>query len=801
MNEAPNETPPLTGQLRPVRPAFLFQRVAPGTSVILVVTGVAAVAVGWIGIRDLSPLWVVLGGLGLALLWVLGAGFWANACYAKERYEFLDHRIIAHRGSPISDQTSELTIRNITHVKRRLPWPRYPLFGVGDVMVESAGSQASEITLRTIHRPDHVYESLASLMRANGFRLSRNELLHEEQPDTIAVTIECFGMVLATLFATFAALAELYFEDNGGSPTGGYLGLTPMLGIVAVGFHFLDMRRRTYRVYSDSVFYEEGFLTRDDAFIPGENIADSSMRRGLIDLLVGVYDVQISCQGSQGEIHFRRLRNGPALSGAVERLISETPELSPATDPEAIAAEAVPGDVVTPEETALPDSRVERAKPAGLSTEERWTAELRPKPLRAAMPAIVLLLIAFPLLPLWVIIIVREFVNAACTTYCVRRHSVREHFQFLHTKEREFNYDKITGLVIRENPLDKMFATVTVSIWSIGSPLPLKLAHVNRHELQMNPLLRQIGIPKPDALEQIPARFSLKRMVLATLPIQAILAAAVIASLVLSLTLSGWWLTAWVLLAVLAACVVAHRCVYYPRCGVTVHAEHLECREGWLWRRHYFVRHDNVKRLELTRYPCTDVGTVRFVVAGERRQGSSGYATRKKKKNPLERFGASSYCFGVRYAEGISRFRWSLDERLRGVDPAAVAAEVTPESESGPAVANALTGLIVLSIVIVPLVVLLPVSIPILVLAVRRRRYIVEPHRVLLSRGIVYRRHASILHDRIDSIRRNQHVFGKLFGNGNVTIFTAGSSRPDMRFTNAPDYLQLFELIQRHYQN
>ena len=42
----------------------------------------------------------------------------------------------------------ELDVRNITHVKQRLPWIRYRFFNVGDVLVESAGSAGSEVVFR-----------------------------------------------------------------------------------------------------------------------------------------------------------------------------------------------------------------------------------------------------------------------------------------------------------------------------------------------------------------------------------------------------------------------------------------------------------------------------------------------------------------------------------------------------------------------------------------------------------------------------------------------------------------------------
>jgi len=794
-----NETPALSGELRPVRMAFLFQRLAPVALIIVVLTTVAAIAIQILQPGGLFALFAVGGGVVLLAVWLVVAGYWANAAYAKERYEFLLHRIIAHRGSPISDQTTELTIRNITHVKRRLPWPRYALFGVGDVMIESAGSEASEIILRTISRPNEVYEGVAALMQDNGFRLSRDNRLHEEKPDVLGVVIECAGMILGTLIATVIAIGELYLdrEDAGLISLG--LSLLPLLGIVAIGLHYLDMRRRVYRVYDDTVVYEEGFLTRDDAFIPGENIADSSTRRGLLDMILGLYDVRISCQGSQAEIQFRRLRRGAALADAVDHVVSHSSTIAsvvPTDESDGEPVGAVAGNSVRSCDAPSATPATGRAKrPQRIPAEKCWTATLQPSPLRYVAPYLVLCVIAFPLAPIWVVVIVRGLIAAVCTHYLIRPTSVQERFQFLHSTERDFSYEKVTGAVISENPIDRMLGTVTISIWSIGSAQPLELKHVVRQKVQLNALLRQLGIPPAEVIEQIPARFSVNRMILATIPWQGALGVLILGVLALAAMIDWRWLLILVPVAIGVGGVIVHRWIYYSRCSVTMHRAHLECREGWLWRHHFLARHDNIKRVELTRYPWSDVGTLRFVVAGEHRPGSSPYAQRKSQSRAQSGFGARSYGFQVRYAEQLSRHRTAIDERLADDPPT----EVAVEHESRPALANSLTAPILISILLLPLALLLPVVIPWVVLAVRRRRYFIESHRVLMTSGIVYRKQASVLHDRIDSIRHDRHLLGKLFGNGNVTVFTAGSSQPDLELKNAPDYRELYAILQKHY--
>ena len=108
--------------------------------------------------------------------------------------------------------------------------------------------------------------------------------------------------------------------------------------------------------------------------------------------------------------------------------------------------------------------------------------------------------------------------------------------------------------------------------------------------------------------------------------------------------------------------------------------------------------------------------------------------------------------------------------------------------------------LILLSIVLFPLIVLLPFTVPAMVIRVKRWRYHIEPARIVVSWGMLYRHETSILLDRVDSIQQSQGPLNKLFGNGNVSIMTAGSSKPDLSLPDSPEYLGMYEIIRERSQ-
>ncbi len=73
----------------------------------------------------------------------------------------------------------------------------------------------------------------------------------------------------------------------------------------------------------------------------------------------------------------------------------------------------------------------------------------------------------------------KSLILLSSTRYFVRPGSLRHSYKFLTVDDREFSYDKITGVVIKRNLWDKMFGTMTLKFWSIGSGKALEFAHVH----------------------------------------------------------------------------------------------------------------------------------------------------------------------------------------------------------------------------------------------------------------------------------------------------------------------------------
>ena len=777
---APAEEAPVIPpqEIKPHKSAFLFPRILK-TAISSVIFGMF-VALGC-HLADESPWFGLLIFLAIFVLGLLSG----LAGYRKERYLLQPSRLVCHRGGLFSDEATELEIRNITHVKLKLPWLRYKFFKIGDVIVETAGT-TKPMVMRSIREPDTVYAEMRGRMKNNGYDLTQRVLIHQEKPALVGIIVDCLTQIVASavLVLFFVGAGTGAREESGSTPIDPFLPGLAIAALVSVIIYvvlrFLDLRRRTYSVYNDVVVYEEGFLTRHNAFIPYENIADSNTKRTFTDQILGLFDVHVSCQGSGSEIKFRRLRGGENLSNAIDQLVT-------AANQKPKPARRASGEDPT---TSRPQ-RPSRSEPELVPMGEIRMAEYRINGARLLIPQ--LLWLIFP--PLWIVMMVKSLILMSSTRYFVRPDSLRHSYKFLSVDEREFSYDKITGVVIKRNLWDLMFGTMTLKFWSIGSGKSLEFAHIHCEQIDLPALMRQVGIP---ATSQEPvekhASFGISAWLRAR--IWQVLGITAIAGVIAGIAvledepLIYMFLSVPVLIAIIG---MIHAILYYPRQRLRFHEHHIEAQQGIIAKNSYFVRYKNVKRVTSTRYPGGAEGDLKIYVAGEEQVA----AEKRQIKGTTPMMKQCS--FTTRMLPRADEAGTLLDDILSGRTHPTTAALPAEKAvvlvESKRSVGNALVSLLLISIVIFPLILLLPLTIPLTILRVKCWGYRIEDFRIVIRHGLIYRSVTSVLLDRVDSLKQNQGMLNKVFRNGKVSIMTAGSSKPDLVLPDSPDYLKLYEEI------
>ena len=107
-----------------------------------------------------------------------------------------------------------------------------------------------------------------------------------------------------------------------------------------------------------------------------------------------------------------------------------------------------------------------------------------------------------------------------------------------------------------------------------------------------------------------------------------------------------------------------------------------------------------------------------------------------------------------------------LDDILSG--RTAPSSEATPAeasetlAESPRSVGNSLVALLLISILLFPLIALLPITIPLTILRVKRWRYRVENFRIVTNHGVLFRSDTSVLLDQVDSLQHSQGILNKI---------------------------------------
>ena len=778
---------------KPHRKVFLIQQIL----IPVCFLGAVALGAGWFGGR-FFPDWAWLAAAGAWVVLAVLTSVAALARYRKTIYEVHEDRIVVHGGGLVSDHEVEVHYPNITHVKWVRPWLYHKFFGVGWVYVEVAGGGAGAIAFQGIERSGDVQAEIRRNM-GQVFSMSTERLLHAEKPAGVGIFVDLVlksaWAAIVFVFFGMGILRQLWrmLEEHELLADANLVPLLVLLILLAViigggllTLRFLDLKRRDYRVYDGVIEYQEGFLSRHDAFIPVENLSNSSISRRMTERVTNLYNVVVSCQGAGQQVMFRYLRNGPALNEVLDGLIdtSEAPAAAPAPAPR-VGGGDVPPPLPGTEARAL----MEMPPGDGIGGPE---TSYRMHVTRSVVPMVLYFVVLLPLMffaPFVLLILMiqlgRQLVRVFRTTYRLRKNSVQESYQFVSMRNREFSNEKITGVVFRENVLDRMFGTIRIEFWSIGDGREIVFQNVRKSDELVAAACARARIRMDDPVETIRPEFSVGRFLSANLP-TLVVYAVLIAGVVVAAVYYHWVISLLlVVLVPLPLLVWMRGCIYHSRARLALHPDCMVFERGILVQTRTCARHANIKDVTTLKFPGYDCGAMRFNVAGERKDENSQGA-------------ASPYGFTMRYVPGIIHKSEHFDEEVLARDAARPSRTLVP-IEARKALGNTVVRTLLTGVIIFPLSVLLPVTLPLFVRWASLVRYRIEPGRVLMRKGRLYRSQTSILFDRIDHIQTREGALNKLFKNGDILISTAGSSRAELILANVKGHEAFYAALREHH--
>jgi len=714
--------------------------------------------------------------------------------YKKEKYVFLPNKVIRNGGGIFSDYEVELIVRNITHITMRLPFIENKLFQTGNISIESAGTGATEVFLRSLDNPKQIYDYIEKVMKHNGFKLTKANLIQQEQPSSVGVFFEVFkNFVSAIFFITIIGFwiigeFELNFISifNSNAKIFFLIGALVLIGLFFRSiFNFLDLKNRVYDLYADTITYSEGFLSKNYSFIPIENLSDSTLTQTLVDKIFGLYDVNISCQGSQQEIHFKNMINGPKLEENIDKLIPQSKSL-----------------VGTEKQQKVAQAKVQTQaayKAKTLDVDTKFTAEYQMDGKRTIVPLLIILpicLILFPLMIFWIIFLVTQIIRMSATRYLVKSSSMEQRYNFISQKNDEFSNEKIMAVVFKESFIDKWFNTCSIHFWSIGSSESIKFTNIKKTPGLYDSILAKSGIKPQETLYQMNSNFSFSQMLRSTLFITLFSIIIIAGSIIGAMLFNSLFSIPAVVLIVLYILITIYKSIYYNRSKLTFYKDYVYFERGIFFKEYFNSLYDNIKDITTVKYPFSSKGSINFNVAGEHivQQG--------KNQSTI------SNSFKINYINGIDTKDELIDlifyqrpnaQQVSQIEENIQQYAQKPVIISKPDLANSLFGLIVASVIIFPLILLLPITIPFTIWSVKVRSFIIQPYRVIAKSGIFYKKQISIVFNKVDHINFSQGMLNKMFKNGNITVNTTGSSTAELVISNIDNFKEFYEVLKKYY--
>ena len=447
-----------------------------------------------------------------------------------------------------------------------------------------------------------------------------------------------------------------------------------------------------------------------------------------------------------------------------------------------------------------------------LDRDTTYTSEHKMDAKRSIIPVLALLLLVliyFPLIIFVIIPIILRVIEIYATKYNVKENNMAQSYNFLQSRNVEFANDKITAVIFKENFVDKWFNTCSIHFWSIGSATDIQFKNIKKSDELYKAVIAKTGIKPQEKVYEMNPNFSLAEM----------LKGGLFASIALVLSIfafSVWALLATPLLFIIPVILIAgylilvvYQSVYQNKVNLSFFENYVYFSKGIFFEEFYFVLRDNIKDITTVKYPFSQSGSVQFNIAGERivPQGkTTAIISNSFRVDFIEDIGIKDELIDlIFYKNPDARKIKEIEQNIN-----IYVEESTAVFTTKPVLSNTLlifgipAAIITLVFVLaapflIPLLLALPVVLLLAVLSVKAMSFSIESYRVVAKSGIVYKKQTSILFRKIDHLNVNQGLLNKMFGNGNVSVNTTGSSSAELVIVDVPDYREFYDKLKGLY--
>jgi len=403
--------------------------------------------------------------------------------YEKEKYTLWDTKIIYQYGTLFSDNTVEIHISKITQVGVHLWFIEQKLFQTGSLVIKTAGSSNSKIIFKAIDTPMHLYQEIQTRMQANGFQLKKQHLVQTQKPHILWVLGESIKWMVINI-VWFVYFGFILLTDTGEESArnpqdmrqppdtdlaqsdliigGVIIGIIFAIVVIKFILRYYDIKRRVYEIYDDSVFFSEGFLSKNYSFLPLESIADAENNQSFLSKVFWIHDVVISSEWSNNQVFFYNMVNGQKMMETIKYLKQQFA-------------------FWTSKDTLTASSKLSSGNSlrSNINFNRGFATQYQPDMQKTVLKNLIYLL---PIVTIPIFII--QLIKARCSNFSVWETSFDYKFQFLSAKHNSFSIDKITQIIFYESILDTLIGTCSIEIRSIGSTSAMKFHDIKNQKLE-----------------------------------------------------------------------------------------------------------------------------------------------------------------------------------------------------------------------------------------------------------------------------------------------------------------------------
>ena len=795
------------------------------------------------------------------VFWILLiVGFlWRLVKYKKEKYTLTDRKIVYHFWNLFSDNATEIALDRVVQVKTTLWFVQNLIFKTWNIQIKTAWSSNSTANFRNISMAMNLYEKLREKMKKNGFHLEMNKLVQEERPHWLWIVWEVFWKALMWLvfvaYFIFWAIEEwmnVWDISDEMWVTWDWVvawwiwfwSIVLLIVWIVFVLKYLDLKKRRYQIFTDTIVYREWFLTKHHSFIPMENISDTENTQSFFSKIFGLHDVIISSAWNNNKVNFKNMVNWEKMMENIKYLKNETI----LQDKDILEWE---------DENSNSLIGFKNKTEMALNFDKSFQATYQSNIIRSLFWLFfvwgVMLLLAFIIwgitweisiagywfstfIPFALVVSVMTIIRIKFTHFTVWESSIEKKFGFISTKQNSFSVEKITWVVFKESLIDKLFKTCSITFWSIWSGADITFKNIKQVENLEKDIKAKLWIDSTEIVKEITSQLTFTDYIKSSIWIFIIFSWLYIVMMIVwvviwkndLLSAVSIWMILWAISGVfwLVVFLVLLRFFYakfYYSPVRYINRIYSDSIESIQW---FFVVHKkhslfrNIKGTKAKKYPLTSTGDLTFNIAWEQ-----VHVDEKQKWNGLvlilsllwKRGGWAttivSNKISMKFIKDIFNI-FETTENILNEEIVETESILTSKQDIWNSIVSSVivyilivTGLFfiwwhefdktVLFSIIIGISVLFGLMIGLTIWIIKVKFYDYQKDRVLFKSWIIYKQLHSILYKKFNYVESNQGFINKIFKNWNIKIYTLWSGSVDMSIKDIDNYKEVYELFKK----